>query len=229
MKLLISAGGKGIRLGNLTKNLPKPMINVNGKPILHHLVDWAKKNEFEEIIMMNGFMAEKIVDYFKDGKQFGIKITHSNEDYPLDTGGAIKLAGQYVDSTFVYVNGDTIYDVDLKKMMQFHKNKNSDMTIFLHKSSHPLDSDILEVDKDNKIINFFSKHDKNKKGNLSNCGLCIIEPKILKLMDKEVFNFENYLYPKLINSNFNVLGYISEEPITELGTLERLKKYEGAK
>lgn len=228
MKLFINAGGKGLRLGDLTKDIPKPMVPIYGKPVLHHLVDWAKIQGITEIIMMNGYKDGKIVNHFKDGKNFGIKISHSVEDKPLDSGGPIKLAEKHVDGRFAYISGDHICDLDLRKMISFHEDKEADMSVLVHKSTHPHDSDILQLDSDSKISRFVSKHEKNREGigDLSNSGLCIIEPKIIKLMDKEVFNFENYIYPKALDSKLRLFGYHSEEFMHDMGTIDRIKRCE---
>ncbi|MBS3152114.1 nucleotidyltransferase family protein [Candidatus Woesearchaeota archaeon] len=227
MKLFINTGGKGTRLYPLTKDIPKPMVNICGKPILHYLVDWAKNNNIKEIIMMNGYKAEKVIEYFKDGKEFEIDIKHSNEPQPLGSGGAIKFAKNYIDETFVYISGDLLCDIDLKKIIKFHKENKGDMTITLFQTDHPHDSDIIKIDKNNKVIKFISKHDNHAgAGNLSNSGLCIIEPKIIELMDKEIFTFETEIYPKAIEKNLRILGYVTNEFIEDMGTPERFKKCE---
>jgi len=224
MKLFINAGGEGKRLQSVVEDIPKPMINVKGKPILHHLVDWAKQFSINEIVMMLGYKSEKIIQYFKDGSEFGIPIKYSVEPYPLGSGGPLRYAKNQIDSTFVYISGDLSCEVDLNKMLDFHKKNNSDITVFLHKSSHPLDSDILQIDSNNRITKFVSKHENHEgTGDLSNAGLCIIEPKIIDLMTEEVFNFENYLYPKILQGGFKMVGYVTDEMIYDIGTRERLK------
>jgi len=154
MKLFINAGGKGKRLYPLTENLPKPLVEINGKPVLHHLVDWAKENGIDEIVMMNGYMSEKIVDYFGDGSDFEVRITHSNEPYALGSGGAIKFAKPHINERFVYISGDHICDVDLRKMVEFHEARKSHFTALVHKSSHPQDSDLLDIDDGFKVKRF---------------------------------------------------------------------------
>ena len=83
MKLLIGAGGIGERLKPLTNDIPKPMVSICGKPVLQHTVEWAKKYGIKEIVMLNGYKSEKIIEYFKDGSEFEVDIKHSNEPYPL--------------------------------------------------------------------------------------------------------------------------------------------------
>jgi len=227
MKLLINTGGKGERLYPLTKEIPKPLVKILDKPILHHLVDWAKKHEIKEIVMMNGYKGDKIKDYFKDGQNLGIHISHSDEPSPLGSGGAIKFAQKFVNDEFVYISGDLICAVNLKRIIDFHKKNNADITVLAHKSSHPHDSDILKIREDGSVEKFVSKHDDHTDaGDLCNAGLCVMHPKILSLMDKEVFTFETYLYPKILQHNLRFFVYHSEEFISDMGTFDRLKKCE---
>jgi GDP-4-dehydro-6-deoxy-D-mannose reductase len=228
MRLFICTGGKGTRLESITNDLiPKPMVPILGKPVLHHLIDWAKKNDIKEVVMLNGHMHESITDYFGNGSKFGIRIFHSNEPYKLGSGGPIRYAAQYITGPFVYISGDHICEVNLNKMLQFHNNHKADMTALVHKSSHPLDSDILKLNETNEVVKFISKHeDHTDAGDLSNSGLCIIEPRVLSLTDKEVFDLETELYPKLVDSNFKFIGYHSEEFMADMGTPERLERCE---
>ncbi len=227
LKLFINTGGKGERLFPLTKDIPKPLVLILGKPVLHHLIDWAKSNQIDEIVMMNGYMSEKIIDYFGDGKNFRVKITHSNEPYALGSGGPLKFAKKHINGRLVHISGDVICDVNLSKMMEFHEKNNSKITVLVHKSTHPHDSDILDIDKNGRVIRFVSKHeDHANAGDLTNAGLAIIEPKIIELIEEEVFNFENYLYPILLKNKISFYAYNTDEFIHDMGTIERLKKCE---
>ncbi|MDP3919125.1 MAG: GDP-mannose 4,6-dehydratase, partial [Nanoarchaeota archaeon] len=228
MKLLICTGGKGTRLRSVTNDeIPKTMVPINGKPVLEHLIEWAKKYGIKDIVMLNGHLSSYIEDYFGDGNEFGVNIEYSVEPYPLGSGGPIRYAAKYIDGPFVYISGDHICEVDLNDMIAFHKNNGADMTVLVHKSSHPWDSDILQLNENSKVEKFVSKHDDHLgAGDLSNSGLCIIEPQILMLMDKELFTFETYIYPKVLYSGMRMMGYQSEEFMSDMGTPERLKKCE---
>jgi len=226
MKLFINNGGIGKRLLPLTKDIPKPMVEINKKPVLHHLIDWAKREGIEEIVMMNGYKAEKIEEYFGDGEKFKINITHSNEPYALGSGGAVKFAERCINARFVYISGDHICDVNLENMIKFHEKNYADLSILVHESTHPEDSDILQIDNNGKVNKFISKYEEytEEYGRLSNSGLCIIERNIINLMDKEKFNFENYLYPKVIENNLRFFAYESSEFMADMGTFERLER-----
>ncbi len=227
MKLLINTGGRGERLMPLTKDIPKSLVKIVDKPVLHHLINWAKKQDIRDIIMLNGYKAEKIIEYFKDGKEFDINIAHSIEPSPLGSGGSIKFAKPHINSEFAYISGDLLCAIDFKKMLIFHKKNKADITVLVHKSSHPHDSDILKINEEGMVERFISKHDDhNGAGDLSNAGLCIMHPKILDLMDKEVFTLETYLYPRIIQNNLGFFAYDTDEFIADMGTFDRLKKCE---
>lgn len=226
-KLFIAAGGKGTRLYPLTKDIPKPMVSICGKPVLHHLVDWAKENNIAEIIMLSHHFPEKITDYFKDGKDFGIKIHHSIEPYPLGSGGPLKYGEKYIEGTSIYLSGDHICKVNLNTMFDFHKEKNAKITVLVHTSTHPWDSDVLKIDAKKRVTHFIAKiQDHTNAGNLTNAGLCIFEPEIMSLIQEEKFDLEPYLYPKLLESEYSLYAYETEEFMADMGTPERIKKCE---
>lgn len=227
MKLLINTGGLGKRMMPLTRDIPKPLLKLNGKPMLEHLVDWAKENGIFELVFLTGHMSDKIKEYFGNGEKFGVQIEYSFEDSPLKSGGAIKNARKFVDGTFAYISGDLYTEVNLKKMIEAHKKHNAIMSIFLHQSNHPEDSDIIQVNEVSEVVKFVSKHDDHTgAGELGNAGLVIMEPEVFDFMKEDVFTFETYLYPKLIEGGKYIHGYVSEEYIHDIGTIERLEKTE---
>ena len=103
MKALILAGGIGKRLRPLTESIPKPLIEVNKKPILERIIEWLKENEITEIILSVGYLHEKIKDYFKDGSQWGVKIDYLIEDTPLGTGGPLNLGKKKLNCVYYYI------------------------------------------------------------------------------------------------------------------------------
>ncbi len=230
MRAFIGTGGKGKRLLPLTSNIPKPMVKLNGIPILERLVLWLKEYGINEIVMLNGHMHDVIVNYFKDGSKWGVKIWHSNEPKPLGSGGPLRYAKKFVNGRFVYLSGDIACKVDLKKMIDVHKEANKKgaiMSVFLHESSHPEDSDILVLGEDNKVARFVSKHDDHTNtGNLGNAGISILEPEVIDYMQEEVFTYEGYLYPRLLKAGEYIYGYVSEDFVKDIGTIERLREVE---
>ena len=148
MKAIILAGGRGRRLKPITDYVPKPLIPINNIPIIEWQIKYLKKFDISEVIICSGYKTKMIENYLKK-KKLGIKINFSIENKPLGTGGAIKKAGKKIkDKSFIVINGDTITNIDLKKLI---KKENSIASIQLQTKFG-----ILQTDK-NKIIKFDEK------------------------------------------------------------------------
>lgn len=220
-KAIILAGGRGERLKPLTDMLPKPMIEVYGKPVLEYSLDLLNKNGIKEVIICGHYLFEKIEKHF--GKEYkGIAIKYILEDNPLGTGGAVKNAEDFIDNDFILLNGDTITNQDLKTLIIAHIKNNGIGTIVVRHTDHPKDSDLIETDENNKIIKFFSKKDMNKKGDLAITGVFIFNKNITKLIKKEFCSLENDIIVNNINKEFYAI--ISQNYFRDMGTFERLEK-----
>ena len=148
MKAIILAGGRGKRLRPITDYVPKPLIPLKNIPIIEWQIKYLKKFGISEVIICSGYKTEMIENYLNN-KKLGIKVTFSKESKPLGTGGAIKKAGKKIkDKSFLVINGDTITNIDLKKLI---KKENSIASIQLRTNFG-----ILQTDE-NKIIKFMEK------------------------------------------------------------------------
>ena len=227
MRAVIMAGGKGTRLKEMTRNeIPKPMVKILGKPILEYQIDVLKENGLKDIIIVIGYLGYKIKQYFKDGKDFGVNITYIEENEPLGTAGAFYYIKDYIKEDFILLFGDIIFDVYLKKMIDFHNMKNSYATLFVHPNSHPYDSDIILMDVDNKIIGFDSKNNIRTYSydNCVNAGIYIISSNLIQKIDElKKLDLEKDILSKEINEE-NIFGYYSSEYVKDVGTVERIKK-----
>ena len=128
MYALILAGGKGERLRPLTDTLPKPMVQVRGKPILEHQVAWLKSGGVTDVVFLAGYRWEAIKDHFGDGKAFGVNAHYSVEDSPLGRGGAIKAGFPKVpgnEETVAVLNGDIITAETLDNLSAYHRERRS--------------------------------------------------------------------------------------------------------
>jgi len=148
LKAIILAGGRGKRLRPVTDYVPKPLIPLKNIPIIEWQIKYLKKFGISEVIICSGYKTEMIENYLNN-KKLGIKVTFSRESKPLGTGGAIKKAGKKIkDKSFLVINGDTITNIDLKKLI---KKENSIASIQLRTNFG-----ILQTDE-NKIIKFIEK------------------------------------------------------------------------
>ena len=187
MKAVIMAGGKGTRLKEITKDeIPKPMAKILDKPILEYQIEVLRENNVLELIIIIGHLGNKIKEYFKDGKDFGLNITYIEEKEPLGTAGAFYYLKEYIKEDFILLFGDLIFDIYLKRMIEFHEKKASFATLFVHPNSHPYDSDIVLLNEDDKIIGFDSKNNIRDYfyDNCVNAGIYIISNKLLNKIDK---------------------------------------------
>lgn len=186
---IILAGGFGTRLKKIVKDTPKPMAKIETKPFLEILLNYLKNQGIKKIILSVGYKKEIIINYLKNSFN-DLDIIYSIEDAPLKTGGAIKKALNLVENDFSFVlNGDTFFDIDLKKFKNFHIKNNADISIALKKLQNFNRYGSVELDN-NKIINFNEK--KFTKCGYINGGIYILNKNILNNEDK-IFSFEEYL------------------------------------
>jgi D,D-heptose 1,7-bisphosphate phosphatase len=226
LQAVILAGGKGTRLGTLTKDIPKPMIEVAGKPILLHQIELCKRYGITKIQLIVNHLYESIQDYFGDGSKFGVEINYFIEPTALGTVGGIKAIEAILTETFLVIYGDVLVNMNLDLLIKYHQNKKSDTTLVLHPNDHPFDSDLVDIDASDKITSFYSKpHQENTYyRNLVNAGLYIFEPSILAHLEKDVkADFGKDIFP-LLFSKINMYGYNTTEYLKDMGTPDRLDK-----
>ena len=183
LKAIILAGGRGKRLKPITDYVPKPLVPINNIPIIEWQIKYLKKFGIDEVIVCSGYKTKMIENYLTM-KDLGIKIKFSVEKSPLGTGGAIKKAGKMIkDDDFFVINGDTITNIDLKKLAKF---PNSIAAIEL-KTKYG----ILETE-DNKIVNFREK--KEISETWMNAGIYHLQKNILKELPTKG-DIEKTLFP----------------------------------
>lgn len=226
MIAVIMAGGKGSRLVTITKDIiPKPMVLFCGIPILENQINILKSNGISEYILVVGYLKDKIIDYFGNGEKFGVTVSYVEEAEPLGTAGALYYIKNKISDDFLLVFGDTIFDININRMLQFHLKNQSIATLFIHPNSHPYDSDLVVVDEKNKIIGIDSKNNKRDYfyHNCVNAGFYILSSKILfSFKEPQKLDMEKNVLSDLINNNEAVYGYKSSEYIKDVGTVDRI-------
>lgn len=227
MKVVILAGGKGTRMGPFTQNVPKPMIHVANKPILEHQIELAKRYNLNEIIILSEYKGEVIKKYFGNGKKWGVNIRHHRESVPLGTAGAVRAIENWIDNDFFVFYGDVMMDIDLDSLLSAHLNRKPIATLVVHPNDHPYDSDLVEINNDNKITAFHNKPHENGRffRNLVNAALYVLSPKILRYIKKDIYSdFAKDVFTKVVASGESIYAYNTSEYIKDIGTVERLKE-----
>ena len=190
MKTVIMAGGKGTRISSVASDIPKPMIKIEGKPVLEHELECLRDQGFTDIIMTVSHLGNIIMDYFGDGsgispatgKPFGVRIKYYFEKEPLGNAGALFKIKDKLDSDFLLLNADAVFDVDFNRFVAFHKQHGGLVTLFTHPNSHPYDSGLIIADKDGAVERWLAKEDDRPEyyRNRVNAGLHVINPIVLE-------------------------------------------------
>ena len=221
---LILAGGKGTRLHEITKDeIPKPMALINGRPILEYAINSLVSYGISQIYVSVGHLHEKIEEYFKDGANFGCHIDYLIEDVPLGSGGSLYFLKDKVDGDFLVCSGDAIFDIAINRMYQYHIEKKSLITLLVHPNMHPYDSDVIMVDRDNRVTKLIKKSEERDfyYRNNVNAGMFIINSETLTYFDElKKVNMEHDFVVAQIPTN-RVFAYNSCEYIKDVGTPER--------
>lgn len=226
MKAVIMAGGEGTRLRPVTCGIPKPMVPVLNKPVMGYIIELLKKHNITDIAATLAYFPAVITDYFGDGGDFGVNLKYYIENAPLGTGGSIKNAEDFLDGTFVIVSGDALTDIDLGKALEFHKSKGSKATLILKRVPIPLEYGVVITDENGKITSFLEKPSWGEVfSDTINTGIYILEPEILDYYKKgDNFDFSKDLFPKLLNDNIPMYGYVTRDYWNDIGDLRVYKE-----
>lgn len=226
-KVVFLVGGKGSRLGSLTTKIPKPMIDIAGTPMLEHIVRHVQGFGFTNFLFKTNYLSEVIERHFGKGDKYGVNIEYLVEQEPLGTGGGLSFLKNETGPVKI-VYGDVLFNIDLNKLLSYHKKNKADATLVVFETEHPEDSDIL-VMQNEKVVSIIHKPGNRKFGNLANAALYIFEPKCFaEIPSTGTYNLDKDLLPRLIEKGFAVYGYKIKdgEYIEDAGTPVRLAKVE---
>lgn len=223
MQAVILAGGLGTRLYPLTKTVPKALVDIQGKTLTEHVIDLLKAAGVTEVFLAVGVLREKIKEYFKDGKEFGVSITYLDEKEPLGTGGWMHQAKDMLKDDFFVLNGDNLFAVDLKAMLAFHREKKALATLALTKVVDVSSYGIVKMEGDN-IVDFVEKPTPDEApSNLASGGYYIFNEAIFDYrLQENRFMLEHDLFP-IVAAKGKLFGFPSDAQWFDTGTLERLE------
>lgn len=231
MKTVIMAGGKGTRISSIASDIPKPMISIGGKPVLEYELEGLRDQGFTDIIITVSHLGNIIMEYFGDGakispvtgKPFGVHIEYFFEKEPLGNAGALFKIKDKLNSDFLLLNADAIFDVDFQRFVDFHKNHGGLVTLFTHPNNHPYDSGLIIADKDGRVEKWLTKEDPRPDyyQNRVNAGLHVVSPQILNVdIGTAKVDLDRQLLKPLAGSG-KMFCYDSPEYVKDMGTPER--------
>jgi len=226
VKAVVMAGGEGTRLRPLTSNQPKPMVPIVGKPCMEHILELLRAHGFEDIVVTVAFLPQAIRSYFADGTNLGLNIQYSVEESPLGTAGSVRLASDALDDTFLVISGDALCDIDLQRIVDFHREKGAAVTIGLKSVENPLEFGIVVTDEDGKVERFLEKPSWGQVfSDTINTGIYVLEPEVLKhVPTDDPYDFSKELFPLLLEMGRPIYGYVCEGYWQDIGNLDQYRQ-----
>lgn len=242
MKVVMMAGGRGTRISGLYPDLPKPLIPIDGTPVLEREICSLRDQGFEEFILTVSYRGDQIIRCLGDGSRLGVSIQYYREEQPLGNAGALfQLKGQLTDD-FLLLNADAVFDVDFNRMIAFHRAHGGLVTLFTHPNSHPYDSGLLIADENHAVVQWLAKEDARPAyyKNRVNAGLHVMSPEVLEMsgIDPErvgtidpatgktfKVDLDRQLLKPLAGTG-KMFCYDSPEYVKDMGTPERFHQVE---
>ena len=235
------AGGKGTRISSVVSDIPKPMIKIEGKPVLERELECLRDQGFTDLILTVSHLGHVIMDYFGDGsgispatgESFGVHIEYYFEEQPLGNAGALFKIRDKLDSDFLLLNADAVFDVDFNRFVEFHKQHGGLVTLFTHPNSHPYDSGVLIADEKGAVKQWLAKEDERPQWyrNRVNAGLHVINPAVLDMAGIDADKVGENGKPVKVDLDRQLLKplagtgkmfcYDSPEYVKDMGTPER--------
>ena len=223
MKVVIMAGGKGTRMLSIASDIPKPMIPIEGRPVLEHEIECLCEQGFTDILITVGHLGNVIMDYFGDGLKFGVHITYYFEKEPLGNAGALFQVKDQLTDDFLLLNADAMFDIDFNRFVQYHKTHDAVATLFTHPNSHPYDSGVIIADEHMAVRKWLAKEDERPEyfKNRVNAGLHVLNKRILEqTVEGGKIDLDRQLLKPLAGTG-QMYCYDSPEYVKDMGTPER--------
>lgn len=226
MKAVIMAGGFGTRIQPLTVSIPKPMIPLFNRPIMLHIVELLKKHDITELVMLLYHQPFFIKNFFRDGSDFGVKITYVTPIADMGTAGAVKAAEKYLDERFLVISGDLLTDFNLRKIIDFHVDHKAKATITLTSVKDPLQFGVVITDKEKRITQFLEKPGWGEViSDTINTGIYLLEPEILKYIPEgENFDFSQDLFPLMLKKKDALFGVTAKGYWRDIGNTDSYRE-----
>jgi NDP-sugar pyrophosphorylase family protein len=196
---VLLVGGRGTRLQSVLPSTPKPLAPVGNKPFLHLLIRQLRLQGIDRFVMCTGYLADLIEDEFGDGHQWGVAIEYSRELYPLGTAGAVKLAGRCLPAVpdFLVMNGDSFVELDLQRVLSFHREHRGLVTIAVRKVENARRYGTIQMDTANRVIEFSEKSASQACG-LVNAGVYVFSRAVLQHIPDGPASLEKDIFPRLL-------------------------------
>ena len=217
--VILMAGGFGKRMRPKTNKVPKPMLEVNGRPILEQIIENVRDCGFKNIIITTHYLSEKITGYFKDGKQWGVNISYIHEKKPLGTAGSLGLIKKKINKPIIIANGDVISDINFSEVLDYHNYHKADatMAVRIFERSNPFGV----IDHDGILIKKITEKPVYKT--TINSGIYVIEPKQVKAIKANQHYKMTDLFLEIKESGKKIIVFPMHEAWRDIGSVEDIE------
>lgn len=231
MQAIILCGGKGTRLRSVIGEKQKTMTMIDDTPFLVHVINYLKSFGIRKVIFATGYKSHEVRDYFGDTYFFGVEVKYSEEKVALGTGGAIRNALEKIEGDSVIVlNGDTLFNADITKLIDNHKSLDTDMSIACKATRDKKRFGTIKFSDTEGIISEFSEKISDDEEGYINGGVYIMKKSLIESIEPNVaHSLEKELIPKWISEGKKIGGVISKEDFIDIGTLESLNEFKEKK
>jgi mannose-1-phosphate guanylyltransferase len=223
---MVMAAGLGTRLRPLTHVLPKPMVPIANRPVLHHLLNLLARHDIHQVGINIHAFPDLIQRYFGDGSALGLEIRWSEEKELLGTAGGTKKLGDFWgDETILITSGDGLHDVDVTALVGHHRRTGGLATLAVKPVDDPSAYGVVILDRDTRIKGFQEKPNRDEaRSDLANCGVYVIEPELLERVPPDTFyDFGQDVWPALVAAGEAVYGYTTMAYWNDVGGLDELR------
>lgn len=225
MKALVLAAGMGTRLGPLTRNVPKPMLPVGGRPLLEHIIEMLQACGITDIALNLHHKPDVILSHFGSGEMWGVRLRYSYESSLLGSAGTAlrQLAWVYPESFMVYY-GDVYTDANLSELIDRHTSAEAAATIAVHQVDDPTRCGIVEFDKSGRVRRFVEKPPADQVfSNWANSGIYVLNPEVLRYVTDIPSDFGNDIFPRLLDAGLHIQVHPLTGTLIDIGTPENLQ------
>lgn len=218
---VILAGGLGTRLRPMTETIPKPMIEICGRPFLEHQLALIRANGLRRVLLLVAYLGERIEEYFGDGSSVGMQIGYSYEPVPLGTGGALKNAERCLDDSFLLLNGDTYLPIAYDAFINDFRQNKPGALIVAYNSNEPRGIRNLSLDQDARVTAYRKRGSEDMTH--TDSGAIILERDVLaEIPDGRACSLEEEVFPRLIEAG-RMRAWTTSEPFIDMGTPEGIR------
>jgi NDP-sugar pyrophosphorylase family protein len=227
LQVVILAGGMGTRLGSLTRDIPKPLQDVAGKPYLHYQLVWLGGQGFHKVLLLTGYLGEQIEQAFGNGEVYGLDIRYSKESEPLGTGGALRHGMEMLDEAFILLYGDSFLPISLPEVEQrfLELDREGMLVVFDNRIENTTVPSNVALDESGDIVLRYAKETEDPDLQFVEAGvLCFRRSVVNRIPAETKISLEEDIYPQMIEENA-LAGFVTQQRFYDIGTTDRLRKF----